>query len=248
MIPTTYDVNPDFIIQPYQKGIRLVRPMGNNVNDGQLCISKLNALSAQVAFTNVENEYVAANDRLIDVMGATSVNDCLGKSAASFSNNDLAQKVMKNYNDVMHTRAMKIIEESGARIDDLPIQAISFRFPWFDEKKIIGTLNLSILINQPSMQNFAMAMADVLSTGLLGATATPVKIQSIDTYFTKRENEILTYLLKGYTAKNIANTLVLSKRTVEHHIENMKHKSCCDSTIDLLNKYYNKVISDSNIK
>jgi DNA-binding NarL/FixJ family response regulator len=113
---------------------------------------------------------------------------------------------------------------------------------------VVGVFNISILINQPSIQNFAIGMSEVLSTGLLGSTIEAPTFQTDAVYFTKRENEILHYLLKGYTAKNIARALFISKRTVEHHIENMKHKSCCDSTIELINKHYHKVIGDSQGK
>lgn len=239
-----YDVNPDFLIQRYQKGIRLVRPRGNP-NDADLCISKMNRLSVQSSFTNLENEFVAMNKRVIEVLGATSINDCAGKSPASFLGTEFGPKVIRNYQDVIHTRALKIIEECGSRIDDLPLQAISFRFPWYYEKKLVGVFNISILINQPSIQNFAIGMSEVLSTGLLGPTIEAPTLQANAVYFTKRENEILGYLLKGYTAKNIAKSLFISQRTVEHHIENMKHKSCCDSTIELINKRYNKLISDA---
>lgn len=241
---TAYDVNPDFIIQPYQKGIRLARPKGNAI-ETQLCIYKLNSLSVQASFTNLENEFVAVNDRVIEVLGATSINDCTGKSPASFLDNEFAPKVLQNYQDVIHSRTQKIVEECGSRIDDLPLQAISFRYPWFYEKKIVGAFNFSILINQPSIQNFALAMTEVLSTGLLGPTIEVPKLQADTLYFTTRENDILSYLLKGYTAKNIAAVLNISKRTVEHHIENMKHKSCCDTTVELINKHYNKIICDS---
>lgn len=243
-IDSYYDVNPDFLIQPYQKGVRLVRPTAKS-NGAELSISKLNGLSVQASFTNLENKFIAVNERVIEVLGVTSVNDCAGNTPGTFLGKEFAPKVMKNYQEVIHTKTLKIIEECGSRIDDFPLQAISFRYPWFYEKKVVGAFNISILINQPAIQNFAVSMTEVLATGLLGETIEVPKLQADSVYFTSRENEILRFLLKGFTAKNIANSLVISKRTVEHHIENMKHKACCNSTIELINKYYNKLIDDS---
>jgi DNA-binding NarL/FixJ family response regulator len=44
--------------------------------------------------------------------------------------------------------------------------------------------------------------------------------------FTKREWQCLAYFLRGHTAKQTAEALFLSARTVESHLINIKQKTC----------------------
>lgn len=49
-----------------------------------------------------------------------------------------------------------------------------------------------------------------------------------------RETDVLILLVNGFTAKYIADQLKISRRTVEHHIENMKSKLGVKNTIGLI--------------
>lgn len=48
-------------------------------------------------------------------------------------------------------------------------------------------------------------------------------------YLTKRESDVLKYVVLGYTAKNIAKLLNVSFRTVESYIDFLKLKLRCNS-------------------
>jgi DNA-binding NarL/FixJ family response regulator len=52
---------------------------------------------------------------------------------------------------------------------------------------------------------------------------------------TKREKEILSFLLQGYTTKQIANETFISFRTVDKHRSNMMGKIGVNNVVDLLN-------------
>lgn len=49
-------------------------------------------------------------------------------------------------------------------------------------------------------------------------------LQQREEMLTKREKECLYYTVKGYTAKDTANALGISRRTVEAHLKNLKSK------------------------
>lgn len=51
---------------------------------------------------------------------------------------------------------------------------------------------------------------------------------------TKREIDILYYLMQSNTAKDIASILSISKRTVEGHIDRMKYKLGCETRSDII--------------
>jgi DNA-binding CsgD family transcriptional regulator len=52
-------------------------------------------------------------------------------------------------------------------------------------------------------------------------------------YLTKRETDVLKYVVLGYTAKRIGQTLEISFRTVETYIETLKMKLDCGSKGDI---------------
>jgi DNA-binding CsgD family transcriptional regulator len=53
---------------------------------------------------------------------------------------------------------------------------------------------------------------------------------------TKKEITIIEHLIKGFSASQIANAMILSKRTIEHHLERIKDKFFCHSKSDLIEK------------
>lgn len=54
------------------------------------------------------------------------------------------------------------------------------------------------------------------------------------TLLTQREKSVLYYVSKGYSAAETAAYLCLSKRTVEHYLENIKNKLNCFSKAELI--------------
>lgn len=61
-----------------------------------------------------------------------------------------------------------------------------------------------------------------------------LKLDSGIEYFTKREMEILQYVLQGYSAKRIGQLLGISFRTVESYINTLKIKFRCNRKNDLI--------------
>lgn len=53
---------------------------------------------------------------------------------------------------------------------------------------------------------------------------------------TKREYEVAKLIVEGYTAKQCAEKLNLSRRTVEFYVDNIKNKLCCFKKSDLIVK------------
>lgn len=89
-------------------------------------------------------------------------------------------------------------------------------------KKSSGT-NLINAINEtfkgnhfidPSLSNYVVSLY----------TGQPVKKDSMTNYLSKREQEVLKFLVLGYTNSEIAVKLFISKRTVESHKTNIMKK------------------------
>lgn len=61
----------------------------------------------------------------------------------------------------------------------------------------------------------------------------------VDDYMrlTSQEQRVINYTLRGFNAKQIADMLCVSSRTVEHHFYQLKHKIDCSSKHDIV-KYF----------
>ena len=53
---------------------------------------------------------------------------------------------------------------------------------------------------------------------------------------TKRQTDCLYYLVQGMTVKQIAETMSLSARTVEHYLEAVKSKLQCKKRSELISR------------
>ncbi len=62
-----------------------------------------------------------------------------------------------------------------------------------------------------------------------------IKLSGIYDQITKREKEILDYIIKGQSSRQIAENMNLSIRTVDNHRANMMKKTKAKNTADLVN-------------
>ena len=98
---------------------------------------------------------------------------------------------------------------------------------------IVGVFGCTVVIGlQPLTQTLQL----INKIGLLRSTYTNNKLNDAS-IFSNRETEVLQQLVRGKSAKQIADCLYISKRTVEHHIENMKIKAQCSSKYELIELY-----------
>ncbi len=59
--------------------------------------------------------------------------------------------------------------------------------------------------------------------------------QDILQQLTSREIEVLRYLAKGYSSKQIASQLNLAVKTIDNHRQNMLYKTATKSSAELVN-------------
>ncbi|MCB0068011.1 MAG: response regulator transcription factor, partial [Caldilineaceae bacterium] len=66
------------------------------------------------------------------------------------------------------------------------------------------------------------------------AEQTPAASQERVESLTPRETEVLTYIAEGFTSREIADTLVISVKTVERHRENIMTKLDIHNRVELV--------------
>lgn len=77
---------------------------------------------------------------------------------------------------------------------------------------------------------------DVNSTVFLEALKNSEKSKDLNEILTKKEKEIIRYLIKGFTGKEIAEILHISFDTVRTHRKNMLSKSNCKNSSELISR------------
>ncbi len=80
----------------------------------------------------------------------------------------------------------------------------------------------------------------IFSTNNLSSEEHLKKTKNPEVLLTTKERECLKFVGEGYTSKEIARYFNLSPRTVEWHVENIKHKLGVDKKTDLI-----KVVSQA---
>ena len=241
----TYDTNGELLVQPYKNGIQLVKPTRQAQLSGTR-VDELYAMSISCFFLSSDSVILDGNDKIAATVGANSVNDMSGHDSGYFCERDFSARMIANDQAVMRSASMKVVEETGERVDDFLINAMSMKFPWYYEEKIIGVLGCSLHIDAAEIKDFARTFIQFSKTGLLGPIS-KFPVNALDgnlemVYFSKRELEVMKLLVQNKTAREIGESLAISKRTVEHHIENMKLKANCLSKFELIYKYSNKFI------
>jgi DNA-binding CsgD family transcriptional regulator len=104
----------------------------------------------------------------------------------------------------------------------------------YDENKIVGVLCHSVEIIQPEMKQLFSVWAKQSLTPQTGFSIG--KHQSAT--LTPREKDILFFLAKAKTAKQIAHLLKVSPRTVYSHMEHIKTKLNCHTKSELVDMAY----------
>lgn len=243
---SAYDLNPEFLITPYKRGIRLAEPHQLDPSTASPSLRNIYQLPLNAYFYNLGAQLLSVNDSSMKTLGINSMQDVIGRTLSHFISKQLSAQVHHNNHQVIRTKTLHIIDEEGDRFDGHHIQALSFKFHWYYEDDIIGIFGCSLEFSATCQIGLSRKFTAFLSTGILNSSILPSKIMKEDieasTYLTQREQEIVYQLVRGKTAKGIAITLGISYRTVEHHLENIKHKTGCLSKAELIDQYFDQFV------
>jgi len=110
-----------------------------------------------------------------------------------------------------------------------------------DKRKIIGIAGIGVEL---TFQNYKNIVSVLAFAGLkIEDFRIPIsKKSSAFVYgnigFSKREAQIISFLLRGYSAESTAHELHLSRRTIEFHLTRLKNKLECRNKHELVNKAF----------
>lgn len=229
----------------HKNGIKLVEHSSTTEHT----VGRLKQLPHSVYFLNTQGETLTINDEGITVCGFGSLESSIGKSLNAVSQTNSAKQLIDNCAEVIQKQNLKIFEEENIRKDDVRMQFLSIKLPWYDDNdNVIGIMGFSIVLGKHSL---AESLSNIIELGLFDSSALPTSQQPSksnlhvnNVYLTNRELECLRLTVKGYTAKKIARELGLSFRTVEEYLNNVRSKMGASSKSELIEMTIDNFLHD----
>lgn len=177
----------------------------------------------------------------LESIGLSKQEDILGKSmhecCSSMEDADLyvfQDKRILNGGEVQFNLDLPTLHDGTKRA------ILTKKGPLLNEyNEIIGVIGLGYELNKDTYRNI---MSLLTPLGLKFDNFINNETRKLDSYvynnieFTKRQAQILSYLLRGETAKLTAERLNLSHRTVEFYVEKIKEKLKCHTKLEIVNK------------
>lgn len=234
------NIHEELIIKPYKCGVVLNKPpssftQGFVQNDNT--VSNILKLPMNIYFMNSASVILTANETTAETCGFISLKSAIGSKITRAAKKESAQFSLRHDKTVMAIHSIKIAEENFIRrIDEMPMQFISIRLPWYDTSnpdKILGIFGFTISSN---IHGLAKSLALIVQTGLIQADATQYLGGQIvgNIYLSAQESKCFNLLARRFTTFNIAKELRLPSRTIEHYIENIMIKLDVRSRQDLI--------------
>lgn len=227
-ISTNFDANSEFFMLPFMGGVRLVAPENKGEDQQIKRVADVLAMPCNTYFLNAKSEIVNINEASAASGGFDSVTRALGASVFDLAIPYYdALRVINEDRAVLKSRKIVINELSVTGVHGEEMNYLTFKIPVFnDVHHVVGIAGCSIAIGH---QPLAESLLNLSQSGLLagcGSLQIDVGHQYkaiAGVHFTSRQKDIIYHLVRGRSASRIASILNLSRRTIEHHIENIKH-------------------------
>ena len=244
------DIHPELLIEPYHNGVRLIKPDARSSN--LVSIDNVFSMPLIIYFVNGDDTFIDANHltRVTNIPnneGYYSHTDLIDLPFNSIFCKKTTKMLGDHNRQVLSNNKATIFDEIGFRIDELHLATISFKFPVYNSRNDpVAIFGISALLNNslyPEAEPLSKALDRIINTGLISkAFKENLIFNSVDNiYLTKQEIRCLKLLITGKSFRLIGNALKLSPRTVEHYIENIKHKLNVKTKADLIEKVIQQI-------
>jgi hypothetical protein len=160
-----------------------------------------------------QGAYIGCNQYLLDFSNVSRLSDFVGITDYMTPWEETANHLIDHDNVVMQSESgVKFFEVLKNFKGEYKI-FLSHKKPCIQNDKLMGTVGVSVETPAPAVN----------ATSVLSANTCFIDIaRKVMLSLTFRQKQVLHLLLQGVSAKEVANCLCISKRTVEHHIELIK--------------------------
>jgi DNA-binding CsgD family transcriptional regulator len=233
-----YPIDPKNIgVTRYLEGMMLY-DIENYKAELLLNSADLFSLLYSVYLLDTHGSTLKINDFGASICGFNTSTQALGKTIFDVSQGNTAKDLLDNCESVLKQESVKIFDEFNLRYDGRSLQFLSVKFPCYDcKQQLQGILGISIVLGEHPL---AEAITKLTDLGLLPKNTTPqeqtIKLNLKNILLTPREQECIEYTVKGFTAKEIAKKLLISPRTVEEYLNQLKVKLGASSKQQMIQK------------
>lgn len=249
-----HEISSESIVCRYRNGVKLLHPRqahliknhSTSYKSTGHTVSSIHQLPLCIYMMNTEHQTLKLNEATAEATGFLSVADGIGRTVLETFQKESARQTHRHDNQVMNNNQITLLEQEKHRKDGEKIHTLAIKSPWYnDEDKIIGIFGCTIVFG---MQSLSQSLTEIAKLGLLDLrNNVSEKVlfsgKEIDgVYLSNRESECLRHYAQGKTAREIAQLIYLSKRTVENYIYNIKIKLGVSTKSELIYKtldYFN---------
>jgi len=240
------DTSDELVISRFHHGVKLLRPdqvgdVSHISNKNRLgCVKKL---PFNVYVLDPHSQIQLINEPTVASLGFASVKDGIGKTMFDILPEEDARRLIHTDKMVVKTSQTKIVDDPVICKDGSSRQFFTVKTPLFDAcHKVIGLFGCSVLLNE---QPLSVAIAQIAQLGLLQPQEIALdddflaKLKAKNIHLTDRELQVVSYLIRGKSARETGEIIHLSQRTVEFYLNSVKSKLHCrkkSELIDLLLK------------
>lgn len=182
--------------------------------------------------------YLNFNSAALKAAQLKNRNDIIGKTDHEMPWKEFADRYQDQDKKVLKGEEVYNIDPT-IRADGSRILLFTKKAPLYSEiGKIIGITGLSFELTPDKSTNFFSFFASnnlSFTNFSFKASDRNDKFNYGNVVFSKRQAQVISYLLRGHSAASTSHALKLSKRTVETHIENIKNILGCQTKVELIN-------------
>lgn len=207
-------------------------------------------LPGMMTVVDRESKCIAINNDTAQLYGFKDAAAAIGKCAHDMNCSaiDCAVEFIKQDQTILETEKELVLFGVYTYAADVRKILISKKKPFYVNNKLYGVVHYNMEIESKTLQRLTASLIE--SDRNHHRKTTNDRSYTINNYthskLTSREEDCLSYIVRGKTSVQIANFLCISRRTVETHIDNIKDKFSCTKKSDLieigiLNGYLNLI-------
>ncbi len=212
----------DFYYRHYLYRINVLEAEIETVPEGMLLLSQL---SRESQYFNIQQSHRKLDSALIVTKPHSSGNYCDFYTFGSYSHNPCFERNLMRQIGLVNL----FVDHFYYQAADMITAVDKHRIVIPDKHSSITATLDDVCIYQNKLNRTQFVKA-ITKKGLI------VRIDDRLVQLTKREAELVPFIVSGLTMREMAQQCCISARTVESHMNNIKHKLLADGKADLIQK------------
>jgi len=219
-------------LKPFRKGVKMACVNRHKPNTDNLFNQAFNSY-----LLDAEGRTLKMNAEGAIAVGFDSEQDAIGRSILCVSDKKSGPELLSNCLNAFRKCRMHIVEENQVKLDGTINPYLTFKMPCYDESNnLFGVYGCSITLGQhpllDSLKTLSTLLPGVHFSNINYLYDNPLKQFNLSL----RQQACLLHAIKGKTAKQSAQILGLSHRTVEEYLNNIKLKMGVSTKADMIEK------------